>query len=299
MDKQEATQDLKTVRDFLRWAVSSFNRADIFYGHGTDNAWDEAVFLITHVLALPPEGDKRFLNARLTTSEKQQVLSLIERRVVERIPAAYLTGEAWFAGLPFYVDERVLIPRSPIAELIDQRFEPWLEGEPASILDLCAGSGCIGIACAYEFPDSTVDLGDISPEALAVAQSNIYRHDVDDRVRAVESDLFGGLEGCSYDLIVCNPPYVDVEDLDAMPREFHYEPRLALESGNDGLDFTRRLLAEAADYLNEGGILVAEVGNSWATLENAFPGVPFTWLDLERGGHGVFMLSRDDLLNLR
>ena len=299
MDKEEALQELQTVRDFLRWAVSSFSRADICYGHGTDNGWDEALFLINHVLALPPGGDKRFLGARLTTSEKKQILALIERRVVERIPAAYLTGEAWFAGLPFYVDERVLIPRSPIAELIDQRFEPWLRDEPESILDLCTGSGCIGIACAYEFPDSTVDLSDISPEALAVAQSNIYRHDLDDRVRAVESDLFLALEDCRYDLIVCNPPYVDGDELAAMPREFHHEPRLALASGEDGLDFTRRLLAEAADYLAEEGVLIAEVGNSREALEEHFPDVPFTWLEFERGGHGVFMLSRDDLLDLR
>ena len=298
MERTEALQDLVTVRDFLRWAVSSFNRADLFYGHGTDNAWDEALFLVNHVLALPLEGDARFHDARLTSGEKRHILSLIERRVVERIPAPYLTGEAWFAGLPFYVDERVLIPRSPIAELIERRFAPWLADEPETILDLCTGSGCIGIACAHAFPDSEVDLSDISAQALAVAQSNIYRHDLDHRVRTVESDLFAGLDDNRYDLIVCNPPYVDADDFATMPSEFSHEPELALASGEDGLEFTRRLLAEAAGHLTEEGVLIVEVGNSWPALEAAFPTLPFVWIEFERGGNGVFLLRRDDLLDL-
>ena len=299
MDNNEALQELKTIRDFLRWTLSSLTRADVFYGHGTDNGWDEALFLINHVLGLPPQGDKRLLDARLTTSEKQHLISLIERRVTERIPAAYLTGESWFAGLPFYVDERVLVPRSPIGEMIEQHFEPWLSKAPASILDLCTGSGCIGIACAYSFPESTVDLSDISADALAVAQSNIYRHEVGDRVRVVASDLFSTLGRSRYDLIVCNPPYVDAEDLASMPNEFHHEPALALASGDDGLDFTRRLLTEAGDHLNDEGVLIVEVGNSSGALEAAFPHLPFTWIEFERGGDGVFLLYRDDLVKLR
>lgn len=298
LDSKDALRNLLTIRDFLRWAVSSFNRADIFYGHGTDNAWDEALLLVNHVLALPPDGDQRFLDARLTTSEKEHILNLVERRVNERIPVPYLTGEAWFAGLSFLVDQRVLIPRSPIAELIEQRFEPWLLQAPESILDLCAGSGCIGIACAYAFPDSNVDLSDISGEALLVADSNIYRHNLEHRVACYESDLFSGLAGKTYDLIVSNPPYVDEEDLNAMPREFHHEPEIGLASGVDGLDFTRRLLKEAARHLNEEGVLVIEVGNSRHALEEAFPRLPFTWLEFERGGEGVFLLRREDLVNM-
>ncbi len=292
----DSPEGLENLRDFLRWAVTRFHRADVFYGHGTDNAWDEALYLVNAVLALPPEGDERFLDARLTVAERRRVSEMVARRVRDRVPVPYLTGEAWFAGLRFRVDERVLIPRSPLAELIERGFRPWLLRDPDRILDLCTGSGCIGITCAYAFPDARIDLSDICPEALAVAQENIGLHHMDARVEAVESDLFQHLDGRRYDLIVSNPPYVDRGELAAMPPEFHHEPVLALASGDDGLDFTRRLLREAPDHLTEDGLLVVEVGHSRQALEEAFPGLAFTWMDFERGGEGVFALHREDLV---
>jgi len=296
MDQRaDVLQNLYSVRDFLRWACSRFHEKSLFFGHGTDNAWDEAVQLVMHALHLPAQGDQRFLDARLTEAEKHAVLDVLDRRISERVPAPYITGEAWFAGLPFRVDERVLIPRSPLGELIENGFEPWLPFVPERILDLCTGSGCIGIACAHLFEDATVVLSDISTDALAVARDNIARHDLGDRVAAVASDLFDGLPGERFDLIISNPPYVDAGDFNTLPEEFRHEPALALASGDDGLDFTRRLLAEAADHLTPEGILIVEVGNSWPALEEAFPQLPFTWLEFERGGHGVFLLHRRDL----
>lgn len=289
-------QDLQTVRDFIRWGASRFHEANLFFGHGTDNAWDEAVFLVLSAIHLPPDSDARILDARLTRTEKQRVAMYLERRVNERIPAPYITGEAWFAGLPFKVDERVLIPRSPIAELIEQGFEPWLAHEPARILDLCTGSGCIGIACAMAFPEARVDLSDISGDALVITQGNIDRHQLGDRVRAVQSDLFAELREERYDLIVSNPPYVDAQDFVVMPAEYQHEPELALVSGADGLDFTRRLLREAPRHLEPHGVLVVEVGNSAAALDSAFPELPVTWLEFERGGFGVFVISREQLV---
>lgn len=293
--QSDIMNSLDTVRDFLRWGVSRFREHGLYFGHGTDNPWDEAGFLVMHALHLPAGGDPRFLDAKLTVQEKRDVLALLESRIHSRLPAPYLTGEAWFAGLPFTVDERVLIPRSPMAELIENSFDPWLPESPQSILDLCTGSGCIGIACAYAFEDAEVVLSDISADALDVARANIERHGLAEQVRAVESDLFSGLVGQRFDLIVSNPPYVDATDYREMPAEYHHEPELALASGDDGLDFTRRLLREAADHLTERGVLIVEVGNSWVALEEAFPDTPFTWLELERGGHGVFLLHRDDL----
>lgn len=294
--EQDICAELISLRDYIRWGASQFNAAGLFFGHGTDNAWDEAAQLVLHALHLPvQESNPHWFDARLTTAERRAVLELLERRVRERVPAAYLTGEAWFSGLRFYVDERVLVPRSPIAELIEQGFEPWLQHSPAKILDLCTGSGCIGIACAYAFPDADVDLSDISPDALAVAERNIEEHQLRDRVRAVQSDLFASLEGQIYDLIVSNPPYVDREDLAAMPAEYHAEPALGLASGDDGLDFTRRLLVEASQHLTAKGLLVVEVGNSQPALERAFPELPFTWLEFAQGGQGVFVISAVDL----
>jgi len=295
---KENLQDLKSLRDLLRWAVSEFNRGGVFFGHGTDNAWDEALHLISHVLGLPPGGDQRFLDARLTAREKASIVALVERRVRERLPVPYLTGEAWFAGLKFTIDQRVLIPRSPLAELIENHFEPWLTAPPGRILDLCTGSGCIGIACAYAYPEAEVDLSDIDSGALAVATTNIANHGLGGRVRAVASDLFANLADERYDLIISNPPYVDAGDLAAMPAEFRHEPELALASGADGLDFTRRLLAEAAAHLHHQGVLIVEVGNSWRALEQAFPQLPFLWIEFERGGGGVFLLHRDDLVGM-
>ncbi|WP_372778200.1 50S ribosomal protein L3 N(5)-glutamine methyltransferase [Litorivivens sp.] len=290
------SRELETVRDYLRWIISRFNAAGLYYGHGTDNAQDEAWYLVCGALKLPFDLDRRLLDGRLTETERQQLEQLVERRISERIPVAYLVGEAWFAGLPFNVDERVLVPRSPLAELIDVGFQPWLgDVEPEHILDLCTGSGCIGIACAFAFPESRVVLSDVSADALAVASSNIERHSLSDRVTAQQSDVFSGLEGQRFDLIVSNPPYVDAEDLAGMPAEYHAEPALGLGSGDDGLNITRRILQQAAGHLNEGGLLVVEVGNSGRALDEAFPELPLTWVEFERGGHGVFVISKDDL----
>ncbi|WP_226665023.1 50S ribosomal protein L3 N(5)-glutamine methyltransferase [Microbulbifer aggregans] len=300
IEKRESSlHELCSVLDYVRWGASRFNEAELWFGHGTDNAWDEAVLLVTHALHLPVDSKPEILGARLTMEERREVMTILERRVDERLPSPYFTNEAWFCDLPFYVDERVLVPRSPIGELIRQGFEPWLAQEPLAVLDLCCGSGCIGIACAETFAGARVDVSDISADAIEVAQININRHHLNEQVRAVQSDLFEELKGCSYDLIVSNPPYVDARDLAEMPPEYHAEPGLALGSGDDGLDFTRRLLLQAADHLQPEGILVCEVGNSWEALEEAFPQVPFMWPELEDGGHGVFILTREDLLACR
>jgi ribosomal protein L3 glutamine methyltransferase len=233
-------------------------------------------------------------------AEQTRIKALFQRRVNERIPAPYLTGQAWFCGLPFIVDPRVIIPRSPIGALIGERFEPWLNTQPRQVLDLCTGGGCIGIACAYAFQDAQVVLTDISTDAIAVATMNIAGHDVGDRVRALVSDLFAGLDPDQrFDLIVSNPPYVDLDDLASMPEEYQYEPALALASGNDGLDFTRRLLREAERHLSLDGVLVVEVGNSSLALGLAFPMVPFVWIDFDEGDGGVFMLTREELVEHR
>jgi len=295
MQDDEALDELHTVRDFVRWGASRFTEAGLWFGHGTDNAWDEAVVLVCAALRLPLDSGARALDARLLRSEKQLVLEYLERRVTERVPAPYITGEAWFAGLKFQVDERVLVPRSPFAELIERGFNPWLTRTPERILDLCTGSGCIGIACALAFPDAEVDLADISTEALDVAEANIVQHELERRVRAIETDLFDGLED-AYDLIVCNPPYVDADDYAAMPDEYRSEPALALAAGADGLDLVRRVLREAPDWLQDDGLLFVEVGNSALALEERYPEIPFTWVELERGGDGIFVLTRDELL---
>jgi ribosomal protein L3 glutamine methyltransferase len=287
--------ELFTLRDFIRWGASEFKAADLYFGHGTDNAWDEAEHLVLHAVHLTPPLDSEWLGARLIREERERILHSLRRRIDERIPASYITHQAWFAGLPFYVDERVLVPRSPIAELIQKQFSPWIEQEPTRILDLCTGSGCIGIASAYAFPEAEVQLSDISYDALAVAQENIDRHNLQDRVFAIQSDLFENLHGQQFDLIVSNPPYVDADDLASMPDEYRAEPEIGLGSGADGLDFTRRLLAQAKDFLAPNGLLIVEVGNSWPALEQAFPYLPFTWVEFERGGHGVFVLRKEDL----
>ena len=289
--------DLITVRDYLRYAASRFSEAGLYYGHGTDNLWDEAVLLVMRSLHLPLENNNLFLEARLTRDERQLIRERIERRINERRPVAYLIGEAWFMGLPFHVDERVLVPRSPISELLEARLQPWLADHPVErILDLCTGSGCIGIAAATVFPEAEVELSDISEDALAVAESNIELHEVGDRVMTVRSDVFDQVTG-RYDVIVSNPPYVDAEDMADMPAEYHHEPRLGLEAGDDGLSIAHRILADAADHLNPGGLLVVEVGNSWHALDAAYPQLPFTWLDFENGGDGVFLLTREQLVS--
>ncbi|MGM0569209.1 50S ribosomal protein L3 N(5)-glutamine methyltransferase [Marinobacter sp.] len=289
--------DLITVRDYLRYAASRFSAAGLYYGHGTDNVWDEAVLLVMRSLHLPLENNALFLDARLTRDERQLILERVDRRVNERRPVAYLIGEAWFMGLPFQVDERVLVPRSPISELLEARLQPWLSDHPvARVLDLCTGSGCIGIAAATVFPEAEVDLADISEDALAVAEDNIELHELGDRVRTLRSDVMDQVSG-RYDVILSNPPYVDAEDMADMPAEYHHEPRLGLEAGDDGLAIAHRILAGAAEHLNPGGLLVVEVGNSWHALDAAYPRLPFTWLDFENGGDGVFVLTREQLVS--
>ncbi|MGP9499492.1 MULTISPECIES: 50S ribosomal protein L3 N(5)-glutamine methyltransferase [unclassified Halomonas] len=288
--------DLFTLRDYLRWVSSEFYLAGLHYGHGTESAWDEAVALCLGALHLPWNVDPAVLEARLLPVERQRIIALTRKRVASRQPLPYLLGEAFFAGHPFNVDERVLIPRSPIAELIEDGFSAWFQEEPPeSVLDLCTGSGCIGIATGLYLPTCEVTLADISQDALAVARENITRHDVGDRIRAVASDVFDGLEGQRFDLIVSNPPYVDARDLATMPAEFRHEPALALGAGKDGLDIVRRILREARSHLSDTGWLIVEVGNSDRHVEAAFPDVPFLWLDFERGGQGVFALSADEL----
>lgn len=287
--------ELLSVRDWIRWGASEFQRARLFFGHGTDNAWDEAAQMVLWVIHTPWDRLGSILDTRLVSEEKHRVLELFRRRIQERLPAPYLTGISHFAGFEFEVTRDTLIPRSPIAELIEQGFQPWLTDEPAKILDLCTGNGCIGIATALSFPEAQVDLSDLSAAALDVARRNITRHQLLDRVNVIESDLFQSIPGI-YDLIISNPPYVDAEDMAALPAEFHAEPTLALASGQDGLDFTRRLLREAADHLSEAGVLIVEVGNSATALEESLPDVPFTWLEFERGGHGVFLLTREQLV---
>lgn len=298
---QSVTATLSTIGDYIRWGASRFNGAGLCFGHGTANAIDEAAALVLHAIHQPHNLATGFFACTLTPDERQAVVELIERRVRQRVPAAYLVGEAWFCGLPFHVDERVLVPRSPIAELIEQRFSPWLENpdEVTDILDLCTGSGCIAIACGMAFPDARVDAVDISAAALEVARSNVARHDAGDQVRLVEGDLFDGLAPRRYDIIVSNPPYVNSAEWQQLPAEYHAEPRIGLESGADGLDCVRRILREAEAHLKPGGILVVEVGSSAEALERAYPKVPFCWLDFERGGDGVFLLTVEQLAQHR
>lgn len=296
---REAIDELKTIGDFIRWGASRFNEAELFFGHGTDNAWDESVVLVLAAVNLPWDADKRVYDSRLTLSERERVTQLLEQRIVQRIPAAYLTHQAWFCGMPFYVDERVLVPRSPIGELIESGFRPYLKQEPRHILDMCTGSGCIGIAAAMKYADADVDLVDLSDDALDVAQHNIELYGLDERVVAIESDLFNDVPEIKYDLILSNPPYVDADDLASMPDEFHKEPVLGLEAGDDGLDLAKRILYAAPDYLSENGVLVCEVGNSEVALAQIFPDVPFEWNRFERGGHGVFVLTAEQLLEHR
>lgn len=295
MDQIE--EELVTVRDYVRWCMASLAKSDVYFGHGTDNTYDEAIQLVMYCAGLPLGTEQQFMDAKLTLSERKETLTLLRKRIHEHYPLPYLTGSAWFAGLEFFVDERVLIPRSPFAELIEQGFEPWLQHPVSSVLDLCTGCGCIGIASAEYFQDATVDLVDLSEDALSVARQNIKRYELEHRVAAIESDLFSALGGKQYQLIVSNPPYVDEEDLSSMPLEYQHEPSMALGSGADGLDITRRILREAHHYLTDDGILVVEVGNSCVALEQAFPRVAFTWLEFERGGHGVFVFTRQELLN--
>lgn len=287
------TETLTTLLDYIRYATSRFTEAGLCFGHGTATALDEAAALVLHATHSPHDLPTGFFTASLLPSEREAILALIERRITERKPLAYLTHEAWFAGLRFYVDERVLVPRSPVAELIERRFSPWLGGRDVEdVLDLCTGSACIGLACAYAFPEATVDAVDISEDALAVAAINVERHGLNDTVTLIQSDLYEQLTpGKRYDLIVSNPPYVNRAEWQSLAAEYHAEPRLGLESGEDGLDCVRRILEEAGARLKPQGILVVEVGSSAEALEAAYPDIPFLWLNFERGGDGVFLLT--------
>lgn len=292
-------EDLTTLQDMMRWAYSYFNASDLYYGHGYDNAWDEAQQLVLAALYLPADVPEAMYQSRLTLVEKERVIHLIETRLGTRQPVAYLTNSAWFCGSEFYVDERTIVPRSPIGELIMQKFAGLIDHEPKRILDMCTGSGCIAIACAQQFLEAEVDAVDLSLDALDVAQINIERHGLAERVFPISSDLFNDIPQDKYDLIVTNPPYVDEEDLDDMPQEFHFEPEMSLGSGADGLDITKRILAQAADYLTDNGVLVCEVGNSMVHLIEQFPTVPFNWIEFKNGGLGVFSLTRAQLLECR
>lgn len=295
-ENQNIIDELFTVGDFVRWGVSRFAEANLYFGHGMDNALDEAYYLVSNALSLPHEIPPYMMQSRLVPSERAEVLALLQRRIDTRLPAPYLTGEAWFAGLPFYVDERVLIPRSPIAELIEAGFEPWVDAAKVThILDLCTGGGCIAIASALAFPLAKVHATDLFADALVVAKKNVQRHQVADQVKLHQGDLFASLEGQRYDIIVSNPPYVDAEDMQELPAEYRHEPELALASGHDGLDITRRILQQARQYLNPEGVLIVEVGNSAAALVEAYPDLPFTWLEFERGGTHVFLLTAEQL----
>ena len=297
---EEAIDELVTIGDVLRWGSSQFNHSELFYGHGCDNAWDEAVALTMHAISQPIDSPSTMLDARLTKSERAAIIGLFTQRVNQRIPVSYLTNVAWFAGEQYYVDERVLVPRSPIAELIDLSFEPFLAGKQVHrALDLCTGSGCIAIAMAHKFQTAEVDAIDISHDALEVATINIFDHGVEDRVIPMASDLMNEVLREKYDLIVSNPPYVDQEDMDSLPQEFIHEPALGLAAGFDGLDLVKRILVDATDCLNDGGILVVEVGNSQIHMESQFPQVPFHWVEFAHGGHGVFILTKQQLLDFK
>lgn len=292
-----AKTELFTVRDYIRYAVSRFNGAGLFFGHGNDNAWDEAVYLTLHTLHLPLDRLEPFLDARLLPHEREQLLDIYTRRCQDRLPAAYLTHEAWLGEHRFYVDDRVIVPRSFIAELLDEQLVPWIDDPWAveSALDLCTGSGCLAILTALAFPNAEVAAVDLSPDAIAVAERNVADYGLYDRVELIQSDAFKNLEGRQFDLIISNPPYVNAESVAALPPEYLHEPELALGSGEDGLDFTRIILREAKKHLTDNGILIVEIGHNRDALEAAYPTLPFTWLDTAAGDEYVFLLHAADL----
>jgi len=289
-------RSLHTITDFIRWGASCFSQAGLYFGHGTDNALDEAAALVLSVLHLPPDLHPSWLQSRLTGEEREQVIRLIQRRINERLPLPYLTGEAWFAGMRFTVNSSVLIPRSPMAELIESDFAPWLEVAGVDrVLDLCCGSGCIGIATAAYIPGCEVDLVDLSAAAIEVSRQNIQQHDLSHRVRVFQSDLFESLPPQHYDLIISNPPYVGAQEMALLPKEYRHEPEMALQAEDEGLEIVRRILKESPAFLAPEGILIVEVGNSATLLQERYPDVPFVWLDFSRGGDGVFIFGAQDL----
>jgi len=299
-DSHATLHCVTTVGEALDQVAAALEAADVYFGHGTDNPWDEAVQLVLAVAELPADSDDSALPYPVSRAQAARMASLLQRRIGERVPLPYLIGQAWFAGLRLRCDPRAIVPRSPIAELVLAGYRPWYHGpDPERILDLCCGGGCIGLASAWYLPQARVDLLDLDPDALALAAENAQELGLAQRVRLLQSDLFEAVAGERYDIIVSNPPYVDAEDLAAMPAEYRHEPALALASGDDGLELTRRLLAAAEDHLQPSGLLVVEVGNSWEALEAAFPQLPFTWLEFEQGGHGVFVLTARELVESR
>ncbi|MFM2440274.1 MAG: hypothetical protein RLZZ349_1 [Pseudomonadota bacterium] len=297
MTTNQITTELQTIRDWLRYAVSQFEASDIFYGHGTDNAYDEAVWLIMSALHLPMDTLNNFLDARLTANERSKLASFIDQRITQHTPTAYLLKEAWLQGLKFYVDERVLIPRSFIAELLNTDLSPWVEFPEMieSAADICTGSGCLGVLLASVFPNAAVDVIDISQDAIDVANINIANYGLDAQVTAIKSDMFSALTGKKYDIIISNPPYVDAPSMAALPAEYQNEPQLALGSGIAGLDHTHTILREAANYLNDDGILIVEIGHNRDALEAAYPNIIFNWLEVSSGTEFVFLLTKSQL----
>lgn len=292
-----AAQQLHSVRDFLRFTVSQFEEAKLFFGHGNNSAYDEAAYLILHTLHLPLDTLEPFLDARLLDTEKGTLLHLVQRRISERIPVAYLTNQAWQGEYEFYVDERVIVPRSFIYELLGEPLRLWIEYDELvhSALDLCTGSGALAIQMAHCYPDAVIDAVDVSLDALEVAAINVENYGLQERINLIHTDLFTGIDN-TYDLIVSNPPYVDAESVEQLPEEYLHEPELALGSGEDGLDVTRQIIQQAARYLNPHGVLVVEIGHNREILEQAFPELPFTWLSTSGGDGFVFLLSREQLL---
>lgn len=291
-------EELFTIRDWLRFTVSRFEESGIFFGHGADNSYDEAVWLILSALHLPHDTLDNFLDAVITESERKHLAHLIEQRITKRTPTAYLVREAWLRGYKFYVDERVIVPRSFIAELLEGGLQPWIEYPELvnSAVDICTGSGCLGVLLADAFPDAQIDVVDISPDAIAVANINIANYGLQDRISAIQSDMFTALAGKQYDVIISNPPYVDAPSMAQLPAEYRNEPQIALGSGVAGLDHTHTLLREAANYLNDNGILVVEIGHNRDALLEAYPDLPFTWLDTASGNQFVFLLTKEQLL---
>lgn len=294
----QSIEDLATIRDWLRYAVSQFETSDIFYGHGTNNSYDEAVWLIMSGLHLPTETLGNFLDATITKEERKHLAYLIEQRTTKHTPTAYLVREAWLHDFKFYVDERVLIPRSFIAELLlDDSLSPWIEFPEMvqSAADICTGSGCLGVLLAHTYPSATVDVVDISPDAIAVSNINIANYGLEAQITAIQSDMFSALTGKKYDVIISNPPYVDAPSMAQLPNEYRNEPQLALGSGNDGLDHTHTILREAAKYLSDEGVLIVEIGHNRDALLDAYPEIPFVWLDTSGGDQFVFLLTKTQL----
>jgi len=293
------SMELSTIRDWIRYAVSQFEASDIFYGHGADNSYDEAVWLIMSGLHLPMDTLENFLDANITSTERDHLANLIEQRVTNHTPTAYLVKEAWLHDFKFYVDERVLVPRSFIAELLlDDSLTPWIEFPEMveSAADLCTGSGCLGVLLAHAFPDAMVDVIDISPDAIDVSNINIANYGLEEQVTAIQSDMFTALAGKTYDVLISNPPYVDAPSMAALPTEYRNEPQLALGSGTDGLDHTHTILREAANYLTDEGVLIVEIGHNRDALLDAYPDIPFIWLDTSGGDQFVFLLRKQDLV---